>query len=1262
MGERKLDGDHLLRHCVLARGDGDGDRDPHDANDDVLMAVHSEQRSPAARALCNTIKEPALCDLHGASRAVARPRVPDHASSAEDNPQVTDATGAQRVGQHGPRRTWRAANSSNSSSDDAPAGAFCTDSDSDSDLAERGQHRCARSHRHSAGVRCKRRRNQCGIAKHDDAQESGSNSSGGGGDARAGTARPPHAHAVAASGGMPSPKWRAMHGRPQASGDGAHGQPEAPTPRIADVYPQQAGGHRERSGKHADDRRAHDNGAHGACAALADHGCPDRRAVQGRADDDDDDDGDDGDCDKDEEENQDGHDGDAYAGEARRQAAVQQTEQKAMASRRNPKNGHKGDDDQERQPHHDARDDQGGAHDHSSGERDVDYIDEHDERFEQAEQARREEENEEVEDSDDEDDQNNEDEPHRGRGGGGGGGGAGRVRRAGTGGIDGAGGRPFCRHWRLRRCNEPRHMRRYRHEDCPADKMPLITVHDHHVPRKNTLYFMPSLPTSKDTIALGLAVYNEEMDELHRTLFSLSRQRSPKIAAGCLRPTRYDHRIVLCFDGIERMSTSMKHYLCAMFPELYDLLFRDADRLLAALQNAAAASTMAPAPAPASSSAGGARPPGKSLTYIVQERLIRFETKQVPNGQGKQRLQFTSVHPDERGAFDLNISLVLKLNNRQKHNTHEWILNGFARDLDASRVFLGDTGTLYSHKCVYRLARYMEDNRGTAAVTGRQRVMSPQQQKSGQERWYSLARLYRLAQCYDYESSFAAFMGSFHMAGMLPVMPGPCVMLWRTPATRAALQWYFDMVHMRPEDQDMVSAQCLLAEDRWLNYGLALVGERPHFTALVPDAIFWFAAETELKVLAFQRRRWINGTWSGYYYLGLLHPEVIFQSPHPLWRKVVLWLLIMCQLLMFLVVGVSPALFLISLRLSLGILWPLMGATTGVYTDVLWGIAVLSYLAFVVRHRFVPFDAFLFYWMLAVNAATVVLAFSLTALAVARAELASPVPVFTWQPLASQSFLYYLVLLIGVGTLFPMFIAIFTGGWSVWYMLKSIVPFYLFLPTMVSSFGAYSVAQTHNTSWGNRPPSQLAQGAFATEETKAKIEKAQVRLREQSQAMCGVLVMLNLAIIALVLTAVNIYGIMLYIAIFVFCASIVQMLVSFAFFVCYAARSWLRRGYLLATVVACCRWRAFCDECCSCLLCCARCRRDRDGKAIWDLGFAWEPDVHDHQRRMDALAHEADPEAAARVLPLPPPAHARQPTPPPQRAQIGATGALATAP
>jgi len=87
----------------------------------------------------------------------------------------------------------------------------------------------------------------------------------------------------------------------------------------------------------------------------------------------------------------------------------------------------------------------------------------------------------------------------------------------------------------------------------------------------------------------------------------------------------------------------------------------------------------------------------------------------------------------------------------------------------------------------------------------------------------------------------------------------------------------------------------------------------------------------------------------------------------------------MCQLLMFGVVALSPGLFLVSLRLSLETLWPLLDAPSSVYTDVAWSLAVTLYVVFVIRHRWINYEAALFYWLLFQNAITVMLAFGTTA-------------------------------------------------------------------------------------------------------------------------------------------------------------------------------------------------------------------------------------------------------------------------------------------
>lgn len=103
----------------------------------------------------------------------------------------------------------------------------------------------------------------------------------------------------------------------------------------------------------------------------------------------------------------------------------------------------------------------------------------------------------------------------------------------------------------------------------------------------------------------------------------------------------------------------------------------------------------------------------------------------------------------------MDMSLILKLDNRFKHNSHEvtlpyphthsllcttthhtrtttrtpqWGFRAFADDLKAEMVFASDVGTLYKKSCLPELKRYLDRHADVSAVTGRQRVMTPKQQ------------------------------------------------------------------------------------------------------------------------------------------------------------------------------------------------------------------------------------------------------------------------------------------------------------------------------------------------------------------------------------------------------------------------------------------------------------------------------------------------------------------------------------------------------
>lgn len=65
------------------------------------------------------------------------------------------------------------------------------------------------------------------------------------------------------------------------------------------------------------------------------------------------------------------------------------------------------------------------------------------------------------------------------------------------------------------------------------------------------------------------------------------------------------------------------------------------------------------------------------------------------------------------------MTVVIKGDNRKKHNSHEWFLQGFAEAYPAADLlFLSDCGSSYKAECIRRLASFLVDHPDFAAVTG----------------------------------------------------------------------------------------------------------------------------------------------------------------------------------------------------------------------------------------------------------------------------------------------------------------------------------------------------------------------------------------------------------------------------------------------------------------------------------------------------------------------------------------------------------------
>ena len=76
--------------------------------------------------------------------------------------------------------------------------------------------------------------------------------------------------------------------------------------------------------------------------------------------------------------------------------------------------------------------------------------------------------------------------------------------------------------------------------------------------------------------------------------------------------------------------------------------------------------------------------------------------------------------------FTLYITLLVKRDNRRKHNSHEWFFghNGFAENTNARYLLATDAFTLFAPSSVWYLIHYMDQHERCSVSTGQQRVMS----------------------------------------------------------------------------------------------------------------------------------------------------------------------------------------------------------------------------------------------------------------------------------------------------------------------------------------------------------------------------------------------------------------------------------------------------------------------------------------------------------------------------------------------------------
>ena len=242
---------------------------------------------------------------------------------------------------------------------------------------------------------------------------------------------------------------------------------------------------------------------------------------------------------------------------------------------------------------------------------------------------------------------------------------------------------------------------------------------------------------------------------------------------------------------------------------------------------------------------------------------------------------------DIEGIFLFPI-FITKFCNAQKFNSH-LIFFSLCHLQKPDFVFLTDCGTIFNLDCIHELIENLFTQKSKIiAVTAKQQVMNQHKRRQIIEypSWSPLKQQKNLfnyifdeiywwlspapLQGFEFESSYLLNISMFSLIKLLPVLPGPCQMIWwphldKQNSSNTILDTYFKHLNMDINNENLIRVNTILAEDRLLSFSLILNSQNLK-TIWIKSATFYYEPMTSWVKLLSQRRRWINGTISTYLY------------------------------------------------------------------------------------------------------------------------------------------------------------------------------------------------------------------------------------------------------------------------------------------------------------------------------------------------------------------------------------------------------------
>ncbi len=325
--------------------------------------------------------------------------------------------------------------------------------------------------------------------------------------------------------------------------------------------------------------------------------------------------------------------------------------------------------------------------------------------------------------------------------------------------------------------------------------------------------------------------YNEELEELHKTLYSLlksedfmKKARLKDTVMGrhvedIFQATKFI--IVAIFDGRDKMSKSSRRWIENLFPA------RNGDE----------------APFTGIWANNQNNDDAVVVTAACRE-MYCYHNSLSPEEEIASTHQAPQDEPASRPKFEKHLSSfyflpIIKLKNHRKHNSHQWFFESVCQSLGncVKYAFLTDCGTSFDPACISLLMKQLIVREDLIGVTARQRVEWPNRFfhpcESAPFEWLkgdhsSVVNRAPCWKCYanylmgpaplqgfEFEATLVTNLSIFNLLQALPVMPGPCQMLnWQKMKYYQVVNEYF---HLMFKEERNKAAVRVTMERQW-NY------------------------------------------------------------------------------------------------------------------------------------------------------------------------------------------------------------------------------------------------------------------------------------------------------------------------------------------------------------------------------------------------------------------------------------------------------------